>query len=216
MSNGYEFLYIISSANKEQEINKIIKTIEDQLKAAGANILYHQGWPALTVKKKNINLSTISQSPQTEAIANNYLKQKFAYPLAGEIFGYYVLCYFKIKTEKLAETVDLFSLNKQILRFNILKHNNIERKIQRYLQSISAPKQHKFPPPGHRSVAKPILSDSPRTTEIIEEKIKPKQTAIKSKKIKIQEELKQEKVDLEKIDEELENILKGDDLDING
>lgn len=214
MSHGYELLYIISSANKEQDVNNIVQTIKDQLKAKGAQILHHQGFPSLNIKEKNFKQGANQQNQDAKKQAGFYLKQKFAYPIKGENFGYYLLCYFKINTEELAELKELFLLNKQILRFNILKHNHIEKEIQKYLKSTVIQKQNRqtHSRPGQRPVFQSAQQIKKAT---VKDQFKPVQPAIKSKKIKIQEELKQGKVDLEKIDEELDNILKGEDLDID-
>ena len=89
----YELMYILFPTLTEEERNATISSVEETLKAVGANILATDKWG----------------------------ERKLAYPIEKKETGFYVLTTFEVEGTELVNVEKKLNINEQLMRYIIVK-----------------------------------------------------------------------------------------------
>ncbi len=89
----YEFMYILFPTLTEEERNTTISSVEETLKAVGANILATDKWG----------------------------ERKLAYPIEKKETGFYVLTTLEVEGTELVNVQKKLNINEQMMRYIIVK-----------------------------------------------------------------------------------------------
>jgi small subunit ribosomal protein S6 len=182
--NNYELFYLVSSSKTLDQVKEIKEQVNQILVKEKAKVLYHDIWT----------------------------QTKLAYPIKRVEQAFYILCYFTAKTKALVKIKKAFLILNDILRSVIVKHDDLEPQIKRFVEKQEPKRFHaKVPEIDVSLEKKPKLSRSvvaakPAETHPIKAKDEPKveQTADKEKKAPKKPRKKSS------LDEKLEDILGGE------
>lgn len=104
--SGYELLYLIPSTKTQEEVQNIIRQVNQILSKHKANVLYHDIW----------------------------IRSKLAYKIKKAEHCFYVLCYFEANDAVPAKVKQGILLISDILRNVIIKHKHLEPQIKRFVE----------------------------------------------------------------------------------
>lgn len=165
----YEILYIIPNKFTEEEAGGIDEKVKKTISDKGGNITYSENWG----------------------------NKKMAYPIRGFNHGYYLLHEFDLEGDKLKEINDIFRMDAEILRHQIVK---VKR---RSPEEIAKEKEEQ---------KKIVAKEEEEKEKAKEEKEKAEEQKEKAKNKEKKEDEGKKKTDLKDLDKKLDDILDSSDL----
>ncbi|MBU4580434.1 30S ribosomal protein S6 [Patescibacteria group bacterium] len=223
----YQLTYLVSESINFQELKNIIKSINDQIAAAGGAFKI----PAYDISQGQIieNLKMAEEIKKISGEMKTYvLKQRFAYPIKHNYGGFYITAYFtlesKSRTPALKKISSELKLDKNILRFLIVGLNAefsvIRRPAEETPKAIAAqtPLEMQFLT-GQKEASAPLRLSESEASKIIAEKAIEKLPEMSGfarsrvagkeevKEAPAKEAIKKKKTKIEDLDKKLEQIL---------
>ena len=188
--NNYELFYLVSSSKTQEEVKAIIGQVNQILDRAKVKILHHEIWS----------------------------QNKLAYPIKRVEQAFYILAFFETKAKTIAQLKEALLLSGNILRSIIVKHDNLEPQIKRFVEkqepkrfpakvSIDVAGVRKPKLPRSVMVPKPVMRTAPEKPEDKQVEV----TKETTKSIRTKGGKKPgKKSSLAELDKKLEDILGGE------